>query len=119
MTDMTESRITWHLDNWAYWQRAPESGRGGPPRGYPSAAGSGVGVQRRSNLDSMIDAADARCAKVVDAILDGLRPIERAAVHHFHLAAVFRFPHIGMSAERAYARARDEVRLGLIRRGIP
>lgn len=116
---MNEDRVSWHLDNWAYWQRAPEAGRGAAPRGYPSAASSGMGIQRRSNFDSMCDTADARCARAVDAILDGLRPIERASVHHFHLSAVFRFPRTGMSAERAYARARDAVRLGLISRGIP
>lgn len=111
---VTDDRLDWHLENWAFWQRAPDN----ISRGYPGAASSGIGVSRRSHLDSMIDAADARCARVVDSIVGELSPVQRAAVNHYHLDAVFRFPRVGMGAERAYARARETIAYHLTRRGI-
>lgn len=113
---MAPDRITWHLENWAYWQSDRTVSMG---RNYADRASGGIGKSNRSDFDSMVDAADRRCADAVDAILqDECTPLERQVVTHLHLAAVFRFPRIGHSATEAYASARIKVGRGLDRRGI-
>lgn len=121
---MTDDRITWHLENWAYWQRddssRTRSSLDDPERGaYSSRASGGMGVSSRSDFDSMCDAQDRRCADAVDAILwQECRPLEREAVTHLHLASVFRFARVGYLVRDAYATARQKVGRGLDRRGI-
>jgi hypothetical protein len=115
---MSEARLEWHLDNWAEWQFKREN-RGG----YPTRASGGIGLRASNTFDSMVQAADDRCARAVEAILDGLMPAERAAVWHFHLGVdfnvqVFRFPHVGYGAERLYEQAREKIRKGLVSKGI-
>jgi len=112
---MTDDRVKWHLENWAYWQsdRTSNDGRGVPDRA------SGIGISHRSDFDAMCDHADRRCADAVSAILsDECTPLERQVVTHLHIAAVFRFPRLGWSAEEAYKRATFTVGKGLDRRGI-
>ncbi len=111
---MTDDRLDWHFWNWAEWQRAEYT----IAHGYPTRAASGLGRSHARTFPELVASADKRCAKAVEAILDGCTPLERNAVHHIHLAAVFRFPRLGQSVEDAYARAREQVRSGLIARGI-
>lgn len=113
---VTEDRIEFHLWNWSRWMGVRVVAL---PPGAPKKASGGMGVSHRSDVDTMTRAADNRCAAAVDAIIDGLSPIERAAIHHFHLEAVFRFPRVGLGAEKAYALARDRIGFELDRRGIP
>ncbi len=110
---MSDERLAFHLVNWADWQRTRASDYG---RRYPSRASGRMGVSGASDFDSMVEVADAICARAVEAILDGLAPAERCAVHHRHLAAVFRFPRVEL--ERAYTAACEAIRRGLRSRGI-
>ncbi len=113
---MTDDRITWHLDNWAYWMR--DRGVAGSGS-YPGKASGGMGRSFKSDFDSMCDAADRRCADAVGAILaDECSPLERQVVTHKHLAAVFRFERLGYTVEEAYRTARGKIGRGLERRGV-
>lgn len=114
--DMTEDRLDWHLENWAYWQADGDHDFG---RTYPSRASGGFVSRGSQDFDTMVRRADRACSKAIDAILEGCTPVERSAVAHFHLAAVFRFPHVGLGAELAYKSAREKIKRGLLARGIP
>lgn len=111
-----ELRLDWHLENWAEYMQNRPTDHG---RGYPGRASGGILSRASQDFEQMVMRADVACAKAVDAILEGCTPTERAAVHHYHLAAVFRFPNIGRGAEIAYHEAREKIRAGLQKRGIP
>jgi hypothetical protein len=66
----------------------------------------------------MLAEADRKRAMAVEAIVDGLPPIERTSVYHFHLDAAFQVPIPGQRAELAYAKAQLVIKAGLKRRGI-
>jgi len=112
---MPEDRLTWHLDNWSEWQRDRHADFG---RGAPHRASGGIQSGSSRDFDSMVAEVDLKCAKAVDVVIDDLSPVERAAVFHIHMGAVYRFPRVGLGAEVAYARAREGIRAGLLRRGI-
>jgi hypothetical protein len=104
------TRIEWHLGNWASWMR----GAGRPNLWYPSRASGGMGKSGSSDFDSMVASADSHCAAAVDAIVDGLTPRERCAVHNRHLATVF----IVRDEEGAYLAALVVIERGLAAKGI-
>lgn len=110
---MTEERLTWHLENWAAWQRR----RFGEFRRlwYPRKA-SGNFQCDHSDFDDMVEQADTRCAKAVEAILSDLTVIQECAIHHQLLAAVYNFPRANF--EQQYGFARELIRKGLTLRGI-
>jgi hypothetical protein len=113
---MDPQRVQWHLENWAEWMTTRASDYG---RGYPGRASGRMGVSQSRDFDSMVAEADSACARAVGAILDeSCTPVERSAVHHFHLAAVFRFPRLGRGAELAYETACTKVGRGLVQKGI-
>lgn len=116
LATMTDERLLWHLWNWEQWHYKGQTGDVG--RGWPTLAGSGVGQTQSRDFDSMCASVDDHCARAVEATLDDCTPVERAAVHHFHLRAVFRFPRIGRGAELAYEAAKEKLRAGLTKRGI-
>lgn len=122
---MTEARLDWHLDNWGQWQQRDRVGTGFNRR---ASGGMISGSHYGRPFDEMVEAADAKCAAAVEAVLDGCSPAERSAVHHRHLAAVFRWRGIDPIAEpekaqalseAPYQRARTAIRRGLVKRGIP
>ena len=112
---MDDERLQWHLANWTEWQgdRPYDFGRS-----YPRRACGGIRSDASRDFDSMVADVDRSCALAVDAIVDGLPPIERASVHHFHLGSRFRAPVAKPHAERAYAQAQRAIKAGLKRRGI-
>jgi hypothetical protein len=112
---MSDERVSWHLENWAEWQIRDE--RIGA--GAPTKAGSGLGRTHRTTFEDMVDSADTRCAEAVEAALDDCTPLERFSVHHEHLAAVYRFPRAAADHTRLYASAREKIKRGLGKRGIP
>jgi hypothetical protein len=113
MRGMTEERLTWHFENWAEWQRDQRTDFGW---GFENADGSGAISGSSREFDAMVDEADMRCAQALDAILDGLPPIQSCAVYHRYIAAVFSFHRALL--DQALILAREAVRLGLMRRGI-
>jgi hypothetical protein len=64
----------------------------------------------------MVDAADMRCARVVDALVGSLNLIERAAINHEYLYAVFR--HGRDALPQALASARFKIACWLVIRGV-
>ncbi len=108
---MNEARLFWHLANWAEWQRDDARACA---RGFPRHVAI-IGGTGSRDFDSMCKEADSRCALAVDAILDGLPPPDRCAVHAQHLGARWRFP--GELGDH-YTHALGTIRRGLIRRGI-
>lgn len=122
---MTEQRLDWHLENWAEWQQRDRVGTGHNRR---ASGGMISGSHYGRPFDEMVQAADAKCAAAVEALLDGCSPAERCAVHHRYLAAVFRWRGIDpildpvkalALSEAPYQRARTIIRNGLLKRGIP
>jgi hypothetical protein len=108
---MTDDRIDWHLWNWERWMRR-DRGRGA---GYPRQASGGIGRSHRSDFDTMVETADSRCARAVDAIVGGLTPACRGALYNKHGLAVFR----GIRDEPGhYDEARRVIGRKLTRKGI-
>ena len=82
---MSEARLEWHFDNWRRYMR-----RDSVTDGYPGKAAGCVGGGYSQSFDDMADASDVRCARVLDALVSSLEHMERAAVYHQYLYAVFR-----------------------------
>lgn len=75
-----------HLYEWARWQRS-----GMPVQVYGKQA---VGLSNggaSQDFDDMLEAEQRRIAAVVDSVINDLPPIQRCAIHHRYLHAVFRF----------------------------
>lgn len=108
---MSEARLEWHFDNWRRWMRKDSVTDGAPHK----AAGC-LGGGYSQSFDDMVDAADVRCARVLDALVNSLTPIERAAIYHEYLYAVFRSGHDAL--QQALASGRLKVAGWLVIRGV-
>jgi hypothetical protein len=109
---MPVGRLEFHFDNWRRWMRKDNVTDGAPGR----AAGC-IGGGYSQTFDDMVDAADVRCAMIVDSLVNSLSHVERAAVYHEYLYAVFRSGR-GISLEQTLARARLRVAEWLVIRGV-
>jgi len=103
-----------YLDLWSTWMRKPATDLGYPTRSSFLATGGTSGADA---FDHLCDDADHYAAKATDAVICGLSPIEQSAVHHVHLAAVFRC--IRESITEVYERARGKVARELAKKGLP
>lgn len=108
---MSENRLEWHFDNWRRWMRKDDVTDGAPGK----AAGC-VGGGYSQSFDDMVDAADVRCARILDALVNSLSPIERSAVYHEYLYAVWRAREDVL--EQSLFRARVRVAEWLVCRGV-
>lgn len=108
---MTINRLEFHFDNWRRWMRKDDVTEGAPR----SAAGC-VGGGYSQSFDDMADASDIRCARIVDALVSSLTPLERAAIYHEYLYAVFR--HGRDQLDEALNRARSRIAAWLVIRGV-
>lgn len=108
---MPEARLEWHFDNWRRWMRQDSV-----TDGAPSKAAGCVGGGYSQTFDEMADAQDIRVARVVDALVNSLTPIERAAIYHQYLYAVFR--HGRDALQQALEGARLKVAGWLVVRGV-
>lgn len=102
-------RLDMHLETWALWMRSEQ-----PARGYPRKSCGFVGGGYNTDFDSMCEAADVRVAQIVNALVDGLEPIQRMALHRRYLRAVYRFK----DYPERLLEARERVRIGLRKRGV-
>ena len=109
---MPENRLEWHFENWKRWMRHDST-----TDGYPGKASGCVGGGYSQSFDDMVDAADIRCAQIVDSLVNSLTPIERAAIYHKYLYAVFRYGRAG-NLEQSLARARLKVGEWMVIRGV-
>ena len=108
---MSEARLEWHFDNWRRYMR-----RDSVTDGYPGKAAGCVGGGYSQTFDDMADASDVRCARIVDSLVSSLGNLERAAIYHQYLYAVFR--HGRGQLQEALQRARLRVAAWLVIRGV-
>lgn len=108
---MAPQRLEWHLKNWSAWMNADST-----RLGYPSRAAGFVAAVVTGDFDAMVETADKRCARAVDALMKDLVPAERAAVAHHYLYAVFRFR--GDCLCEYLRQAKGKIARGLVARGI-
>jgi hypothetical protein len=108
---MSEARLEWHFDNWRRYMR-----RDSVTDGYPGKAAGCVGGGYSQSFDDMADASDVRCARVLDALVGSLGNLERAAIYHQYLYAVFR--HGRGQLEQALYSARLKIAGWLVVRGV-
>lgn len=108
---MSEYRLEFHFDNWRRWMRKDDVTDGAPGK----AAGC-VGGGYSQSFDDMVDAADVRCACIMDALVSSLSPMERAAVYHAYLYAVWRARQAVL--EQSLLRARIKIAEWLVIRGV-
>lgn len=108
---MSEGRLEFHLDNWRRWMR-----KDSVTDGYSRTAAGCIGGGYSQSFDDMVDAEDIRCARILDALVNSLEPIERAAIYHRYLYAVFRHGRDQMDA--ALQRGRMRIAGWLVTRGV-
>jgi len=103
-------RLDWHLENWARYQRAGGTRQLGTKTQSHWASGS-------SDFETMADKSEMRHALAVDALVWDLPDIERVAIMHTHLNAVWRSNREAM--QEVYGRARLSLSAAMLRRAIP
>lgn len=113
---MEESRLNWHLDNWtAYLYRSDIKAELDFSQCQTWANAKNHTSQ---TLEEMLVPVDQRCAEAVDGVVESLPFPARNAVHHVHIAAVYRFTE-RIDPMQAYDWARGAIARGLLKRGIP
>lgn len=84
---MVESRVLWHLDNWADWQRSYHIRLGMPAR---ASCMSGTGM---TDFEGMSEDADSYAANATEAAVTALAPAQRGAIERkYGICAVYQFP---------------------------
>jgi hypothetical protein len=74
-----------HLRNWAQWMKGYEVGIG---YGNKSAV---VQSPTSSSFDEMVYRMDRQNAKIANAIIDSMTPVQQGSIHNVYLASVWRF----------------------------
>jgi hypothetical protein len=82
---MAPARVEWYCGNWADWML-----RSNDARGYGPGA---VGFNSTGSLsfEDMCAAGDVRVARITSTAIEDLPVVERVAIHHAFLQAVWRF----------------------------
>lgn len=106
-----EQTLDWHLDNWARWMR-----RGRNDKGYPGRACGCTSWGDAWDDDTVFDRMDAQRASCVNALVNDLAPVPRAALCHRYLEAVYQFPRGNYAA--ALEAGRAAIAKGLQSRGM-
>lgn len=108
--DIRFDRLEDVLRNWSAWMRAYE-----PVDAYPahSAVLSTGGASQ--TFEVMCEALDAWLAKATDAAIQDLSAVQRCAIHHEYLSAVFRFRE---DFQKALESARSALRAKLVLRHV-
>lgn len=92
-----------YLAIWTRWIRRP-----GIDLGFPHAS-PGFAPRGLADHEDLEDEADNYAAVVMDKLIDGLGVLERAAVHHHQLHAVFR----ARDLQGAWASALEKLERGI------
>jgi hypothetical protein len=106
-----EAILDFHLNNWARWMEREKLVRGYSNRAC-GCTSWGDGWDN-DTTEARNEAAQAAC---VNALINDMKPAQRAAVHHCYLHAVFLFPrsnYIPLLVE-----AREVISKGLRSRGM-
>lgn len=110
--ELGEARLDELLDMWARWMGSSQPYR---DLWYPDGACGCVGGGYSLTFEDMLESADARVVEAVDGAIESLEPIQRCAITHYHLAAVFRFRG---DAKKIYLEARAALRVALPGRAV-
>jgi hypothetical protein len=104
-----DKRLDDLLSNWSAWMRVGTVGRGYPTKipGLRSVGGT--------DFDTMVSDVDLKLARAIDALIDSLQPNHRVAIHHVHLASVWR---LRLPIEDLYPAARVALRVLMARRRV-
>lgn len=113
LVDLRMQRLVVLLEDWARWCRCYGEHIGYPRRSAGLVSGGAVVAS-----DHVYEAADASCMCAVEAAIDDLAPVPRAAVLRSQgLCAVFRFTE-RMPYEMALEMAHEDLLRALVRRGV-
>ena len=105
-------RVDWHLCNWRdYMHSDATKGLRAPGKASGFVAGG-----YNNDFESMCIVADRQAAEIMDALIQGLTPIQSAAVHHRYLRAVYRFPRDNF--DEVFNQACDRLAFGIAARGL-
>jgi len=107
----SQDKVKDALSVWADWMRDDNTKLGFPSQSIGISSGGSV-----SSWEDLELSLDIGIARAVDAILEGVSNSQRLAVHHFHLAAVWRSNRTNI--EDDYANALMVIEFGLRRRGL-
>lgn len=106
-----EAILDWHFQNWARWM-----GLDRMTRGYPSRACGCTSWGDSWDNDTAEARSERKQAACVNALIEGLKPSQRAAIHHRYLHAVFQFTRDNYA--QLLVEAREAVSKGLWSRGM-
>lgn len=109
----TPERVEFHLENWRRWMRSGQEVDSLPHASNGLSCGG-----TSKGFDEMVEAEDRRCAKIVNAILDNLPPVQRIAIYIERkiMGRVFKF--VRVSYEQALADGKAALGRELSRRGV-
>lgn len=107
---VSDARMDYLLGMWADWMKT-----GYMVQGYPTRS-PGVRSSGAQDFDDMYRTdVELKNAKMMDAVLQSLKPMERDSVAHVWLASVYR---LREPIEVVYPRARTSIRAILKRRRV-
>lgn len=96
---MTEERVLWYLWNWEIYSLRHKSTANGD--GYPKRSLVLKVGDSSKTFEELCRTSDRRCARAVDAIVDGLPQDQKLAVQNVHLWTVYRIRDQAGSYEKA------------------
>ena len=76
----------YHLSNWARWMRQYEE-----RTGYDHESAVVGNYTASTSIDDMYDSKDKNDAKISNAVIESLQPIQQVAIHNVYLNSVWRY----------------------------
>lgn len=76
----------YHLSNWARWMRQYEE-----RTGYDHESAVVGNYTASTSIDDMYDNKDKNDAKISNAVIESLQPIQQVAIHNVYLNSVWRY----------------------------
>lgn len=76
----------YHLSNWSRWMQAFEV-----RTGYDRESAVVGNYTASTSIDDMYDSKDKNDAKISNAVIESLTPVQQVAIHNVYLNSVWRF----------------------------
>jgi len=110
MSTLNRATVEYWLGQWARWMRHSSNRLGYPSRSIGLASGGAS-----EHFDDLVERADHKTVRAVDAAIRSLPLDQQAAIHHVWLAAVFR---LRTPVSEVYADALDRLEAEMRKRGV-